>query len=128
MGSLVVKTQQNCDLVHFMHDCYWTLLIPFLVSQIWWCTAVASSQNGASVAAVDTGNVLTPKDCKAYGLPELNWGQSALSMVVVGASGDLARKKIYPALFALFYEGMLPEVLKIQLYPVFDVILSWGCS
>ncbi len=31
-------------------------------------------------------------------------------MVVVGASGDLARKKIFPALFALYHEGMLPEV------------------
>jgi glucose-6-phosphate 1-dehydrogenase len=30
--------------------------------------------------------------------------------VVVGASGDLARKKIFPALFALYHEGMLPEV------------------
>ena len=29
---------------------------------------------------------------------------------VVGASGDLAKKKIFPALFALFYEGSLPEV------------------
>ncbi|WCJ37375.1 glucose-6-phosphate dehydrogenase 1 [Euphorbia peplus] len=31
-----------------------------------------------------------------------------LSIVVVGASGDLARNKIFPALFALFYEGRLP--------------------
>ena len=29
---------------------------------------------------------------------------------VVGASGDLAKKKIYPSLFALFYEGRLPKV------------------
>ena len=28
---------------------------------------------------------------------------------MVGASGDLARKKIIPALFALFYQGMLPQ-------------------
>lgn len=45
-----------------------------------------------------------------YGLEQENWDQSALSIVVVGASGDLAKKKIYPALFALFYEGMLPQV------------------
>lgn len=31
-------------------------------------------------------------------------------MVVLGASGDLAKKKIFPALFALYYEGLLPEV------------------
>ncbi|KZV54326.1 hypothetical protein F511_03581 [Dorcoceras hygrometricum] len=34
---------------------------------------------------------------------------SALSIVVVGASGDLAKKKIFPALFALYYEDWLPE-------------------
>lgn len=34
---------------------------------------------------------------------------STLSITVVGASGDLAKKKIFPALFALFYEGCLPN-------------------
>lgn len=33
-----------------------------------------------------------------------------VSIVVIGASGDLAKKKIFPALFALFYQGMLPKV------------------
>ena len=32
-----------------------------------------------------------------------------LSIVVVGASGDLARKKVFPALFALYCQGHLPE-------------------
>lgn len=36
-------------------------------------------------------------------------GESTLSITVVGASGDLAKKKIFPALFALFYEGCLPQ-------------------
>ncbi|KAK6930787.1 Glucose-6-phosphate dehydrogenase, C-terminal [Dillenia turbinata] len=36
-------------------------------------------------------------------------GDSTVSITVVGASGDLAKKKIFPALFALFYEGCLPE-------------------
>ncbi|KAK9284458.1 hypothetical protein L1049_023631 [Liquidambar formosana] len=35
--------------------------------------------------------------------------ESTLSIIVVGASGDLARKKIFPALFALFYEDRLPK-------------------
>ncbi|GMH12562.1 hypothetical protein Nepgr_014403 [Nepenthes gracilis] len=35
--------------------------------------------------------------------------EAALSIIVVGASGDLARKKIFPALFALFYEDRLPQ-------------------
>lgn len=47
---------------------------------------------------------------QVYGLQEENWDQSALSIVVVGASGDLAKKKIFPALFALYYEKMLPKV------------------
>lgn len=33
------------------------------------------------------------------------------SITVVGASGDLAKKKIFPAIFALFYEDCLPKVL-----------------
>ena len=32
-----------------------------------------------------------------------------LSITVIGGSGDLAKKKIFPALFALYYEGHLPE-------------------
>ncbi|KAG0446596.1 hypothetical protein HPP92_028757 [Vanilla planifolia] len=32
-----------------------------------------------------------------------------VSIIIVGASGDLARKKIFPALFALFYEECLPK-------------------
>lgn len=47
---------------------------------------------------------------QAYGLQPEDWNKSALTVVVVGASGDLARKKIFPALFALYHEGMLPEV------------------
>ncbi len=37
----------------------------------------------------------------------------AAFVVVLGASGDLAAKKIYPALFALFCKGCLPEQFKI---------------
>jgi len=32
----------------------------------------------------------------------------AISFVIVGASGDLARRKIFPALFALYCQGYLP--------------------
>ncbi|XP_068656032.1 glucose-6-phosphate 1-dehydrogenase, chloroplastic-like [Aristolochia californica] len=34
---------------------------------------------------------------------------SSVSITVVGASGDLAKKKIFPALFALYYEDCLPK-------------------
>lgn len=36
--------------------------------------------------------------------------EASVSITVVGASGDLAKKKIFPALFALYYEGCLPKV------------------
>ncbi|KAI3448454.1 hypothetical protein Pfo_005119 [Paulownia fortunei] len=32
-----------------------------------------------------------------------------LSIAVIGATGELARRKIFPALFALYYSGFLPE-------------------
>ena len=31
------------------------------------------------------------------------------SLIVFGASGDLARRKLFPALYDLAYEGLLPE-------------------
>ncbi|KAL6781665.1 GLD2 [Auxenochlorella protothecoides x Auxenochlorella symbiontica] len=46
---------------------------------------------------------------QAYDLPLEDWSQSALSICVVGASGDLAKKKIFPALFALYYDNHLPK-------------------
>ena len=36
-----------------------------------------------------------------------------LAVVVVGASGDLATKKIFPALFALYCQGCLPEKFRV---------------
>lgn len=36
-----------------------------------------------------------------------------LAVAVIGASGDLALKKIYPALFALFCQDLLPKTLHI---------------
>jgi hypothetical protein len=48
--------------------------------------------------------------CLGYGLEATDWGRGSLSVVVLGASGDLAKKKIFPALFALAYEGLLPQV------------------
>lgn len=41
---------------------------------------------------------------------DINENESTVSIIVVGASGDLAKKKIFPALFALYYEDCLPKV------------------
>lgn len=43
------------------------------------------------------------------GLSDVPRGAS-LCIAVVGATGELARGKIFPALFALYYSGYLPEV------------------
>ena len=37
-------------------------------------------------------------------------GESSHVFVVFGASGDLARKKIYPTLWALFRDKLMPQV------------------
>lgn len=50
-----------------------------------------------------------------------NKNESTVSITVVGASGDLAKKKIFPALFALFYEDCLPEVWRISTFFLFGI-------
>ncbi|GMJ13118.1 glucose-6-phosphate dehydrogenase 2 [Hibiscus trionum] len=45
-----------------------------------------------------------------------NENESSVSITVVGASGDLAKKKIFPALFALYYEDCLPKHFTIYGY------------
>lgn len=54
--------------------------------------------------------VTPPKEHKDIASFDFNKDKSTVSITVVGASGDLAKKKIFPALFALYYEGCLPEV------------------
>ena len=45
---------------------------------------------------------------------ELEWlTSSVLSVVVVGASGDLAKKKTYPSLLNLFDDNLLPDHVRI---------------
>ncbi|KAL0445027.1 UNVERIFIED_CONTAM: Glucose-6-phosphate 1-dehydrogenase, chloroplastic [Sesamum latifolium] len=69
------------------------------------------SSNGCPLNAVslqDEGSDANPQAEEPH-FPELGEGDSTLSITVVGASGDLAKKKIFPALFALYYEDWLPE-------------------
>jgi glucose-6-phosphate 1-dehydrogenase len=40
-------------------------------------------------------------------------GDEQISIIVLGASGDLAFKKTFPALFALFCNGYLPNKFQI---------------
>lgn len=54
-------------------------------------------------------SVTHPKEHNELIPLDVNADKSTLSITVVGASGDLAKKKIFPALFALYYEDCLPE-------------------
>lgn len=69
------------------------------------------SSNGYPLNAVSLQNGNSPgneaKDVAILSLPEKL--EPTISITVVGASGDLAKKKIFPALFALYYEGFLPK-------------------
>ncbi|GMY26582.1 glucose-6-phosphate 1-dehydrogenase, chloroplastic-like [Fagus crenata] len=47
---------------------------------------------------------------------DINENESSVSITVVGASGDLAKKKIFPALFALYYEDCLPKHFTVYGY------------
>lgn len=46
----------------------------------------------------------------SYQFPSDGAGGPSLCIAVIGATGELARRKIFPALFALYYSGFLPEV------------------
>jgi len=46
-------------------------------------------------------------------MKDLRSESEPLTIVVVGASGDLARKKTFPALFALYCQGLLPDDFRI---------------
>lgn len=69
------------------------------------------SSNGYPLNAVsfqDEGSAANPLAAETQ-FSEVGGEDSTLSIIVVGASGDLAKKKIFPALFALYYEDWLPE-------------------
>ena len=61
---------------------------------------------GDSAAAIASGSQTPGAKATAKFIETL--GSNALSIVVVGASGDLAKKKTYPALFALFLDEFIP--------------------
>ncbi|KAJ4730218.1 glucose-6-phosphate dehydrogenase 1 [Melia azedarach] len=74
------------------------------------------SSNGYPLHAIslqDTGKPLANEHSesqeKEASFSESEKVGSTLSITVIGASGDLAKKKIFPALFALYYEDWLPE-------------------
>ncbi|XP_057811205.1 glucose-6-phosphate 1-dehydrogenase, chloroplastic-like [Salvia miltiorrhiza] len=73
--------------------------------------AVAGLENEAPWKKLKNGltSVTPPEEKKQLGNFDVNDDKSTVTITVVGASGDLAKKKIFPALFALYYEDCLPE-------------------
>lgn len=58
---------------------------------------------------MDDLNTTTPQSpTAATQASEEAFMQERLSIVVLGASGDLAKKKTYPSLWDLFVHGLLP--------------------
>lgn len=76
-------------------------------------SSVASSPTDSTALAADAG-LASP-----VGRPPC-WNASAnghcLSFVILGASGDLAKRKIFPALFPLYVHNHLPATFKIYGY------------
>ncbi|KAJ8568606.1 hypothetical protein K7X08_028139 [Anisodus acutangulus] len=88
-------------------------VLPFRTNSFNWVPGIYSriqsrkhfevmSSNGFPLNAVSLQDEQVP-------LTELGNAENTVSITVIGASGDLAKKKIFPALFALFYEDCLPE-------------------
>ncbi|GFR42548.1 hypothetical protein Agub_g3455, partial [Astrephomene gubernaculifera] len=91
----------------------------------------ASAQDAAKEASASDGNGLAAETSQKLVLERVcssvrdEWHadevdslgkQLRLSIVVFGASGDLAKKKTYPALYELFKKGFLPRRLQIVGY------------
>lgn len=58
---------------------------------------------------LDTEQTKSPAEGECNML-KIDEADSTLTIIVVGATGNLAKEKIFPALFALFYEDFLPQV------------------
>jgi glucose-6-phosphate 1-dehydrogenase len=90
-------------------------LVRFQMQQM--CADVASAATSESPGMLqDPGEMLRLMQ-DSYDLSHETYEEETmLSIIVVGASGDLARKKIFPALFALYYQGLLPKHVQIVGY------------
>ncbi|CAM0954534.1 unnamed protein product [Alopecurus aequalis] len=73
------------------------------------CLLRAKSSNGHPQIGASSSDGVLDGNSSGAGAVVPEQGESTVSITVVGASGDLAKKKIFPALFALFYEDWLPK-------------------
>lgn len=98
------------SMICYLSNVLFTLLVSPLLNLIW--------EFGVGLAANTLAKDRTDPKGKEelFSFSEPGSGDSTLSITVVGASGDLAKKKIFPALFALYYEDCLPKVLVFLSY------------
>lgn len=79
---------------------------------------------GVSANTLATEHFSSSAREESVSFQEVERTESNLSIIVVGASGELAETKIFPALFALFYDKQLPEVNLTSLLAANIVILQ----
>ena len=79
-----------------------------------------ASETSAHKQSLDQGNAegleLLRKSLKTVQAETADTGDASHVFVVFGASGDLAKKKIYPTLWALFKDNLLPKESRIVGY------------
>ena len=77
-------------------------------------SAESSSSSHQATVSIDLHSLQGPplsavvRSSSAYNSP--GGRTPSLCIAVIGATGELARNKVFPALFALYYSGYLPEV------------------
>lgn len=72
-------------------------------------------QNSISEETVAATNSSLLPQTTSSNFPVNHKGEFSLSIAVIGATGELAKGKIFPALFALYYSGFLPHVSLLEI-------------
>ncbi|XP_030504197.1 inactive glucose-6-phosphate 1-dehydrogenase 4, chloroplastic isoform X1 [Cannabis sativa] len=83
-------------------------------------TTSSFQEQASDGTTIELGHVSTSKQSPTS-LPQIHSSNSSdnvaggpsLCIAVIGATGELARRKIFPALFAMYYTGFLPENIGI---------------
>ena len=93
----------------------WPWYIHFLISWNWKLTI---SRLWNLISVVETKRTTSQLQAHSPNFPIQRDQAFSLCIAVIGATGELARRKIFQALFALYYSGFLPEVVPQLLYLV----------
>ncbi|XP_042057273.1 glucose-6-phosphate 1-dehydrogenase, chloroplastic-like isoform X1 [Salvia splendens] len=118
--SLIPQNKFGLKNVSFRSKCTPSLpdavLMQDVVSKILSClgalaTKLVATDEASSTKELKEGllTVNPPEEDENTVDSDVKGDDSTVCITIVGASGDLAKKKIFPALFALYYEDCLPE-------------------